>query len=76
MVNGRDVNHEQVRRGMAWHYKAYEREQASGDRQAYAAAENTAKAARAGLWAMPSPIAPWDFRRASRPVIPGSFASP
>jgi endonuclease YncB( thermonuclease family) len=62
-VYGQDINLEQVRRGMAWHYKAYEREQAPVDRQAYAAAENAAKASRTGLWANPSPVAPWDFRR-------------
>jgi hypothetical protein len=32
LVNGQDVNLEQVRRGMAWHYKAYQREQAPADR--------------------------------------------
>src|ERR1035437_4706251 len=35
IVNGQDVTLEQVRRGMAWHYKAYEREQAPADRVAY-----------------------------------------
>ncbi|MEO8655338.1 MAG: thermonuclease family protein [Ramlibacter sp.] len=64
IVNGHDVNLEQVRRGMAWHYKAYEREQVPADRGAYTAAEDAARASRAGLWAMPSPIPPWEFRRA------------
>lgn len=49
VVNGQAVNLEQVRRGMAWHYKAYEREQSPCDRQAYAAAENAARASRSGL---------------------------
>jgi endonuclease YncB( thermonuclease family) len=62
IVNGMDVNFEQVRRGMAWHYKAYEREQSVADRQAYAGAENIARVARKGLWALPSPVAPWEFR--------------
>ena len=40
LADGQDVNLEQVRRGMAWHYKAYEREQSAVDRVAYAAAED------------------------------------
>jgi endonuclease YncB( thermonuclease family) len=48
-VNGQDINLEQVRRGMACHYVAYRSEQALLDRQAYAAAENAAKAYRTGL---------------------------
>jgi endonuclease YncB( thermonuclease family) len=62
IVKGLDVNLEQVRRGMAWHYKAYEREQSLADREAYAGAEDTARAVREGLWALPSPVAPWEFR--------------
>lgn len=66
IANGQDVNLEQVLRGMAWHYKAYQREQSPPDRQAYAAAENAARASGAGLWAMPSPSPPWEFRGAAR----------
>lgn len=32
LVGGMDVNLEQIQRGMAWHYKAYQREQSSNDR--------------------------------------------
>jgi endonuclease YncB( thermonuclease family) len=65
LVDGQDVNIEQVRRGMAWHYKAYESEEEPADRQAYADAENAAKASGTGLWAMPSPTPPWEFRRST-----------
>ena len=41
---------EQVKRGMAWHYRTYMREQSPDDRLAYAAAEKDAAAARLGLW--------------------------
>lgn len=64
LVDGRDVNLEQLRRGMAWHYKAYEREQSAEDRAFYAAAEDRAREAKLGLWADPHAMAPWDFRRA------------
>ena len=40
LVDGLDANLEQVKRGMAWHYKAYEREQPETDRKVYANAEN------------------------------------
>ena len=63
LVGGVDANLEQVKRGMAWHYKAYEREQPANDLKAYAEAEDAAKAARRGLWAGAEPMPPWDFRR-------------
>lgn len=31
LVDGVDANQEQIRRGMAWHFKAYEREQPAAD---------------------------------------------
>lgn len=62
LVDGTDANLEQVKRGMAWHYKAYEREQPAIDRKAYADEENEARAARLGLWADEEPVSPWAFR--------------
>ena len=68
-VDGVDANLEQVRRGLAWHYKAYQREQPPGDRLAYAAAEKDAAAARLGLWQDAVPVAPWDWRHSAK-VVP------
>ena len=65
-VDGVDANLAQVEAGMAWHYKAYERDQRLNDRSRYARAENAARDARRGLWADRAPVAPWDFRRAKR----------
>jgi endonuclease YncB( thermonuclease family) len=62
LVNGADANLAQVQRGLAWHYKSYEREQSSVDRKAYSEAESQAKAARLGLWADVEPVPPWVFR--------------
>lgn len=62
LAGGKDVNLEQVRAGMAWHYKAYERTQSATDRQAYADAENVAKAAKRGLWLDADPTPPWEWR--------------
>jgi endonuclease YncB( thermonuclease family) len=61
--DGRDVNLELVKRGMAWHYTAYAKEQAPADRVAYANAEAEARAQRRGLWREITPSAPWEFRR-------------
>jgi endonuclease YncB( thermonuclease family) len=61
-VGGRDVGMEQVRTGMAWHYRKYQGEQAPEDRERYAAAEDAAKAARRGLWRDTDPMPPWDWR--------------
>ena len=61
--DGQDVCLEQVKRGLAWHYKAHEREQSESDRNAYSAAEDAARAAKAGLWADKEPIAPWEWRK-------------
>lgn len=62
MVDGHDVCLQQVKGGMAWHYKQFENEQTPGDRKAYADAEDAARAARIGLWADAHPTPPWDFR--------------
>ncbi|SEA52096.1 thermonuclease family protein [Acidovorax soli] len=61
-VDGVDCGLRQVELGLAWHYKAYEREQAPTDRQAYAEAEKAAKEAGKGLWSDPKPQPPWEFR--------------
>jgi endonuclease YncB( thermonuclease family) len=67
LVNGEDVCLKQIQLGLAWHYKEYEREQSAGERVAYSRAENTAKAARLGLWADPEPIPPWNLRMRTKP---------
>jgi endonuclease YncB( thermonuclease family) len=61
--DGMDVNLELLKKGMAWHYTAYAKEQEMADRKAYADAEAEAKAQRRGLWQENTPSAPWEFRR-------------
>ena len=63
VFSDKDINLEQVKAGMAWHYKDYEREQSPEDRQTYAAAEDEARNARRGLWVDANPIEPSEFRR-------------
>lgn len=66
LTGQRDVNLEQIKAGLAWHYKYYQEEQTPEDRRLYAEAETEARSARRGLWADPGPIPPWDFRRGKR----------
>jgi len=58
-VAGVDVGLEQVKAGMAWHYKRYESEQSPRDRREYGQAEAKARAQRSGLWADDDPVPPW-----------------
>jgi endonuclease YncB( thermonuclease family) len=63
LLDGKDINLEQVKAGMAWHYKEYEREQSPEDRELYARAEDEARSAHRGLWVDANPIEPGEFRR-------------
>ncbi len=54
------VNMLMVQEGYAWHFKKY----SSDVRFAYA--EVQAKKAKRGLWSLPNPIAPWDFRKSKQ----------
>jgi len=56
-VSGVNANAEMIRLGMAWVYRKY-----ATDRSLYAL-EDEARTARHGLWADPSPVPPWEFRR-------------
>lgn len=66
LVNGQDVNVEQIRRGLAWFYRQYERELSDSDRQSYDRAEGEARDFQRGLWADKQPVPPWDFRASLR----------
>ncbi|HKE03664.1 MAG TPA: thermonuclease family protein [Blastocatellia bacterium] len=65
-LNGRDINLEQINRGMAWFYRAYAKELSQGDATVYEQAEARAREKRRGLWSEPGPLAPWDLRAAQR----------
>lgn len=65
-LNGKDINLEQVKAGMAWHYKFYQGEQTPEDRELYSKVEDEARAARRGLWRDPNPVEPSVFRKEER----------
>lgn len=59
-----DANLAMVTVGLAWHYKAYAKEQSAEDRERYDFAEREARARRAGLWHDQDPTPPWEWRKA------------
>lgn len=58
---GQDVAAEQVQAGMAWYYVKYGR-----GYEALAGLEAGARAVGRGLWALPGPVEPWEWRAARR----------
>jgi len=64
-VDGKDLSLELVKAGLAWHFKKY-----SSD-PILAGAEDQARKQKIGLWSMPNPIPPWEYRRQGRRVEAG-----
>ena len=58
-----DVGLAQIAGGMAWWYRRYGLEQSPEDRARYETEEQTARAAKRGLWVDKAPVPPWDWRR-------------
>jgi len=58
LPDGKSLNQELVRNGMAWWYEQYAR----GDRTLEGLQEEARKERR-GLWAEKDPVAPWTYRR-------------
>ncbi|KAJ3693797.1 hypothetical protein LUZ60_009277 [Juncus effusus] len=54
------VQEHMLKKGLAWHYTAYDQ------RQELATWEKEARAARVELWAQSNPEKPWDWRRERR----------
>jgi endonuclease YncB( thermonuclease family) len=66
LLNNTDVCLEQLKRGMAWHYKQYANEQPKEDRETYSLAEQQAKTEFKGLWRDKQPVPPWEFRKQNK----------
>jgi endonuclease YncB( thermonuclease family) len=60
ICDGVDANEEQIRRGMAWVYDKYVR-----DQNLYSI-QNKARTSKIGLWADSKPIKPWEYRRKNK----------
>jgi endonuclease YncB( thermonuclease family) len=65
LPDGRSLNHELVRAGLAWWYRQYARNDT-----ALAQLEAEARAAKRGLWSDPQPLAPWTWRKERRGTTP------
>ncbi|NTU58910.1 MAG: nuclease [Chlorobiaceae bacterium] len=59
-IEGKSLNEELIRAGLAWHYKQY-----SSDSN-LAVLEREARLQKKGLWVDPQPLPPWEFRKAKR----------
>jgi micrococcal nuclease len=62
--DGIDVNAEQVRRGFAWVYRQYAKD------QSLYSLEAAARTAQIGLWADSAPQPPWEWRKEHRVPSP------
>ena len=68
-LDGRDINRELVAGGHAWVYRQYMTD------RTLLRDESKAREAKLGLWSLPNPIPPWDWRRGSR-SSPGASGEP
>ena len=62
IVDGRDANYEQLKKGLAWYYKQYENDLSDEDKERYAEAEAWARNYTEGLWTDSKSIPPWEYR--------------
>ena len=60
LPNGKQLNRELVKAGLAWWYRKYSDDQSLGKLEA------DAKKSKRGLWTDVKPVAPWDWRAAQR----------
>lgn len=63
LLGGRDVNQALVAAGHAWHNARFASELPSETTLRYARSQAEARAQRRGLWQIPRPEAPWDWRK-------------
>lgn len=63
LLNGRDLNQALVAAGHAWHNARFASELPKETTRRYAEAQMEARAQRRGLWRVPRPEAPWDWRK-------------
>jgi endonuclease YncB( thermonuclease family) len=60
LIDGRDVNLEMLEEGMAWHYEKYDHN------KRLRKAEQSAWAAKEGLWSDGDAVPPWGWRASKR----------
>lgn len=60
LSNGKNLNKELVKNGLAWHYKRYSKDYSYDD------LEKQARKKKLGLWNDKSPTAPWEWRKSRK----------
>lgn len=60
LSDGRELSHEMIKAGYAWHYKEYNNE------ESLAQLEIEAQQQKLGLWADKDPMPPWEYRKLKR----------
>ena len=68
LADGRILNHELVRAGLAWWYRKY-----AQDIGTLAELEAATRDAKRGLWSQPNPLPPWEWRKTKGEALPGEF---
>ena len=66
ILNGKDINLEMIKKGMAWHFKKYKKSQHIDDRYSYNKAEVEAQEKNIGLWKNENPLPPWEWRKLNK----------
>ncbi|HEY5690108.1 MAG TPA: thermonuclease family protein [Cyclobacteriaceae bacterium] len=56
-IDSKNVNEELLRAGLAWHYKYYDKN------KEWAKLAEEARVGKRGLWSIPNPVPPWEWRR-------------
>ncbi|HYH41245.1 MAG TPA: thermonuclease family protein [Burkholderiales bacterium] len=64
-----DAGLEQIKAGLAWHYKQYAKAQPVAERATYAYSEVAARARGDGLWRDTDPVPPWLYRNPGQTPI-------
>jgi endonuclease YncB( thermonuclease family) len=60
LPDGRLLNKELLKAGLAWHYKKHDQS------KEFAELEDNARSKKIGIWSMSNAVAPWEFRKAKR----------
>ena len=68
LPDGRSLNHELVRQGLAWWYRKFAPHDATLSRL-----EAEARAAKRGLWSQPNPVPPWEWRKRPQGTLPAEL---
>jgi micrococcal nuclease len=66
-IDGKTLNEELLKSGMAWFFTKYCKESFCGQ---WKQSEEVARKSKVGLWSMPNPIPPWDFRHPKQGASP------